>query len=1022
MPNSVAFTKAEQLASLNKSHSEADVRKRVDGLLEAVLDIKTEQGHPKTELEHPTSSGPCDIYVPRIKLIVETKRVGKADPAEWHDRENGVTIKQQLEGYVKAQREEENAIADLFQTEEEKDLHWVGILTDGKVFRIYNYRGQGKFSAPAKPVACIEYKDAGQLLADLTPHITRKPVGKEWAPTDTITLFRQYPDKIDKIYETLGTTDRAHTQTKLKLWLDMMRASGMAPDNEKTQIALFLRHTLLVVISRGVAETLNNAKQRPNINTIAANGFAAWLLANPQGKKLVEEIAATIHRYEWRMRTGDVLRNLYQNLIDVRHRKIFGEYYTPDWLASMLVDEICDEAWMTASVKKAIAAKKSGKPLTKSGVLDPSCGSGTFLYWAARRIYYSPALTKSKMEDADKAEIALSLVWGLDIHPVAVELAKATLLRAVPVTPRTGSAAVQVFQGDSLDADNNLSGDNTGSQQVMMRESSAIQITSPRGIQISIPDELVFGDDPKLAIQQFVQSARDKKSLPTKVADAVGYGNRKNLQTAHKKMTQVIDNEGNSIWSWFILNTAAAFVLHNRRVDRIVANPPWVRYNEIQHKHRKEVIRQLAEKYDIWTGGKNATGFDIAQLFIRICRGHYMAEPIKNPAAWVVNAAAIKGGNWEKFREWHKKHRKQIIDFSNLKRPPFTGANSCVLVEHHRCATATGTTRAIVLAKTRDRKKPVNSTMEPKPAMALIEFERGAMVSPSRESAYANKQIRQGATLVPRNMVLLDNVSTKNGRSQVTTMKPGKMAKAPWKDCGTISGDIPARWVRQVYFSWDLFPFYLSPDPTRVIVPVTGKGQLDLQAREKEMMWKKLDDVYRNHCGMGGTTPKTLMNRVNFQNSLASQLTVGRHRVLYNTSGSILRAAHATSADTLIDSGLYSLKVATDKEALYLTAILNAQYLQQAFCDARKSDRHFHKHIWRHVPIPKFKATDKIHAALAKAASAAEKESAKLASQMDLKTMGQIAASKKIRDRLEEKGIAETIDQLTAKLLPDYAK
>ena len=83
---------------------------------------------------------------------------------------------------------------------------------------------------------------------------------------------------------------------------------------------------------------------------------------------------------------------LYEQLIDARDRKIFGEYYTPEWLAEWLVEETLDDEWCTDSVEAALAAEQGQRDLNGIGVLDPTCGSGTFLYYAARRILRTPQL------------------------------------------------------------------------------------------------------------------------------------------------------------------------------------------------------------------------------------------------------------------------------------------------------------------------------------------------------------------------------------------------------------------------------------------------------------------------------------------------------------------------------------------------------------------------------------------------------------------------------------------------------
>ncbi len=93
-----------------------------------------------------------------------------------------------------------------------------------------------------------------------------------------------------------------------------------------------------------------------------------------------------------------MLKALYESLIDPAQRHDLGEYYTPDWLAAKLT-----RAVVTA-------------PLTQR-VLDPACGSGTFLFHAVRHLLAAADAAGWPKRDALRA--CCSLIHGMDIHPVA---------------------------------------------------------------------------------------------------------------------------------------------------------------------------------------------------------------------------------------------------------------------------------------------------------------------------------------------------------------------------------------------------------------------------------------------------------------------------------------------------------------------------------------------------------------------------------------------------------------------------
>lgn len=66
--------------------------------------------------------------------------------------------------------------------------------------------------------------------------------------------------------------------------------------------------------------------------------------------------------------TRDLLKHLYQNLMPKKLRHALGEYYTPDWLAEHVLNRL----------------DYVGDPQKR--LLDPACGSGTFLVLAIKRV------------------------------------------------------------------------------------------------------------------------------------------------------------------------------------------------------------------------------------------------------------------------------------------------------------------------------------------------------------------------------------------------------------------------------------------------------------------------------------------------------------------------------------------------------------------------------------------------------------------------------------------------------------
>jgi len=113
-------------------------------------------------------------------------------------------------------------------------------------------------------------------------------------------------------------------------------------------------------------------------------------------------------------------------------RKESGSYYTPTSLVECLLDSaldpLLDEATAKGTVEEKIAA------LLDMTVCDPACGSGHFLVAAARRIAKRIAAEETGESEPPEPEIRKALrrvvgrcIYGVDVNPMAAELAKVSL-------------------------------------------------------------------------------------------------------------------------------------------------------------------------------------------------------------------------------------------------------------------------------------------------------------------------------------------------------------------------------------------------------------------------------------------------------------------------------------------------------------------------------------------------------------------------------------------------------------------
>ena len=148
----------------------------------------------------------------------------------------------------------------------------------------------------------------------------------------------------------------------------MLRASGMEPENDQDALTLFVKHSFLVSIARNVSHILVDPDPENNPNIVLNDGFVSWIIQDPDGEDWQRDLLAKINEYDWRRQKGDVLRSVYEGFISAKDRKIFGEHYTPDWLAELLVNETLDPEWLEESIQAAVLPEA----VKGIGVLDSS--------------------------------------------------------------------------------------------------------------------------------------------------------------------------------------------------------------------------------------------------------------------------------------------------------------------------------------------------------------------------------------------------------------------------------------------------------------------------------------------------------------------------------------------------------------------------------------------------------------------------------------------------------------------------
>ena len=156
------------------------------------------------------------------------------------------------------------------------------------------------------------------------------------------------------------------------------------------------------------------------------------------------DIILTLYKFDFSEIVGDPLGTLYQHYFDKETRKALGEFYTPKEVVEYILD----------------AVGYDGRGVIGKKLLDPACGSGTFLVEALRRyLKASEQLVEEKGWPGILKELCNEYrIVGFDIHPFATFMAQMQFMlvlipaykKAMDKDPHFVLNRLPIFRTDSL--------------------------------------------------------------------------------------------------------------------------------------------------------------------------------------------------------------------------------------------------------------------------------------------------------------------------------------------------------------------------------------------------------------------------------------------------------------------------------------------------------------------------------------------------------------------------------------------
>ncbi len=917
--------------------------------------------------------------------------------------------------------------------EAETGQRYVGLATDGAEFVAYEMQG-GNLQKLSR------HETKRDKPRDLIAWLEGVVAVQDRLPADALNIIYQLGRESTAFAHAAGRLARAWSAVRLdpeaslkrQLWARHM-GSVYGDEGELVQDdALWLQHTYLVTVAKAIAagamnfsdqsprELLDGARfDRAGVHGAVEEDFFGWVLRAPGGEEIVKQLVQHAARFDLSDIQVDLLKVLYESLIDPAQRHDLGEYYTPDWLAAKVVRNVVQHA-------------------ATERVLDPACGSGTFLFQSLR--LKRTALEKQGVPIEDWAAILSGQVFGFDVHPVAVIFARVTYLLGLgpALTHRREGFVVPVFMGDSLQW--NVRRDEL-EQDLIVEAPPDASHPLLGSVTLRFPISLCERvTDFDAAVELMEDSAQRGHAPDTFAALALGRGvredERRTLQETYARFRRLRDEGRDHIWTYVARNLSRPVaVSQGRKMDVIVGNPPWLSYRFMSRPMQRR-FRAASKTLGVWVSGKDegklVTQMDLSGLFFARCAELYIRPPAGDSPggriAMVLPLAAMTRGQFRAFRSgaWAHVHvafdRAWVLDNQDIQ--PLFRVPTCVLFATRSVLARAVPDRATTFVGRLPSGRKDASEAEAARYIQVFASNAPAMVSYKKGSPY-RERFKNGATLYPRLLCLVDRVD--GGRIGVNAAAPlvrseTRDRKGAWKDLEPLEGPVEIEFLRPVLLGESIAPFRMLR-ASEGVIPMLPHGDIlnadtaALRGLPHLSRWlEQSERLWRAH----GSGRATLSEQLNHIGKLRAQSDPGLIRVVFSKAGTLPAATIVRNREVVIDHKLYWASIATLDEAGFLTAILNSDSarIRIAHLQSRgeQGARDFDK-LFFTLPIPRFDPKDDLHQRLAQAAARAEKVAGAVSLDLDRPFT---RSRSLIRQALADAGVSAEIDGLVEELLgPD---
>lgn len=968
----------------------------------------------------------------------------------------------QLRGYVAGAWREDGSAA----------RPYLAVASDGRRWEIYSPR----LTDPAGSI------DADNVTLD---------GGETWEPAGDATDGQSFRDFINRLFfrhdmirptadnfaRDFGLSSPAYLRARQALVQKLAELDGdselgvkrnawhvslqIAYGSVETDDELFAKHTYLAVLARLLVWASlehRHLEERELDGVLNGQYFVGRRIANlveddfflwheipslTEARRTWLALARHLAGYDLSAVAEDILKPLYEELVDPVTRQVLGEFYTPDWLATRLTERLLADWDWTLGVP---------------AVVDPACGSGTFL---RTTIDYARGRRRDAGQAATLEEI-LGKVVGIDVHPLAVTIARATYLLAIRdlVLAETNLVTLPVYLANSLrsrgDVGPTLFGAGTIALQVEAEDYEVpVEFVHDGPVfdatldaVLSVARSYGRSTDDLGDVSESVRGRLGRRLVAFSDADVLV----DTLGRLARDIAERIRSRRDSVFGFLLKNNYRPAMLR-QSFDYVIGNPPWLTVGDISTGDYKALVVRLGTEANIAprdTGEQSHT--ELATIFLCQAATEFLSPDTgrQQPRIGLVMPRSLFSATHHRLlREGAYTPRFAVKELWDLERvSPLFKVPACAVLASGVAPSPREPIPGNAFAGRLPRKDLPWAEAEPNLTIESCEFrlrflgERSAWIrvgdegelvgtlGPTRGGNVYEGAFRQGAILYPQALLVVsgDGAVRRGMGSVAVRTDPRAVRNARLLRDVTLRQVVDSENLYTTAAAEHLLPYALAPELWMVVLPTVhdpthpefgsvAPTQLRRAGRVDTAGWLEWAELQWERVRKPGET-RALHERIDYLGQLSAQAERHTYLVLYTSSGSRPVAAAVDTATLPLPfvarDKTYWASFSSPAEADFLAAFLNSGFVSERIEDWQTRGlfgaRDVHKRpldvVW-----PAFDPANPNHEALARTSASLRSQAAGAVGRLPNRDIGAQRAF--VRAQLAVEDLAE-VERLVA--------